>query len=133
MLSGGVFQYHIWIQQQVLHILLSVSIRSVCHFVMFLWFSISRQLLSQLQTRYYFTRKFKKKPFRALKRLFPFGTRHLTSVQTLFEVFKNQGIAVINISQHIYQLTSCSQKLIRMRHSRDMSRRKDSFIPKGVI
>ena len=47
---------------------------------------------------------FKKKPFLALKGLFPFRTRHLTPAQTLFEVFKSQGITVINISQHIYWL-----------------------------
>ena len=118
----------------MLHILFSVSIRFVCHFVMLLWFYISRQfcvfIIALNALLFHLEICYKRKPFLALKRLFPFGTRHLTPVQTLFEVFKNKGIAVTNISQHIYQFTSCSQKLICMHHSRDMSC-KSSLIPQG--
>ena len=89
----------------VAHILFSVSIRFVCHFVMFLWFYISRQfcvfIIASNALLFHLEICNKRKPFLALKRLFAFGTRHLTSVQT-FEVFKNKGIAVINISQQIY-------------------------------
>ena len=87
-------------------ILFSVSIRFVCHFVMFLWFYISRQfcvfIIASNALLFHLEICYKKKPLPALKRLFPFGTRHPTSVQALFEVFKNQGIAFANINQHIY-------------------------------
>ena len=72
---------------------------------MFLCFYISRQfcvfIIASNTLLFHAEICYKKKPFLALKRLFPFGTWHLTQVQT-FEVFKNQGMAVINISQHIY-------------------------------
>ena len=73
---------------------------------MFLWFYISQQfcvfIIASNALLFRFEICYKKKPFLALKRLFPFGTWHLTPVQTLFEVFKSQGIAVINMNQHIY-------------------------------
>ena len=61
-------------------ILFSVSIRFVCHFVMFLWSYISRQfcvfIIASNTLLFHLEICYKKKPFPALKRLFPFGTRH---------------------------------------------------------
>ena len=72
-----------------MHILFSVSIRFVCHFVVFLCFScffISRQfcvfIIASNALLFHLEICYKKKPFLALKRLFPFGIRHLTPVQT---------------------------------------------------
>ena len=53
-------------------------------FVIFLWFYISRQFcvfIIASNALFHLEICNKKKPFLALKRLFPFGTRHLTSVQ----------------------------------------------------
>ena len=73
----------------MLHILFSVSIHFVCHFVMFLLFYISRQfcvfIIASKALLFHLEICYKKKPFLALKRLFSFGTRHLTSVQTCVE------------------------------------------------
>ena len=69
-----------------MHILFSVSIRFVCHFVMFLWFYISRQfcvfIIASNALLFHLEICYKKKPFLALKRLFPFGIWHLTPAQT---------------------------------------------------
>ena len=55
---------------------------------MFLWFYISRQffvfIIASNALLFHLEIFNKKKPFLALKRKSPFGTRHLTSVQTLF-------------------------------------------------
>ena len=71
----------------MLHILFSVSIRFACYFVMFLWFYISWQfcvfIIASNTLLFHLEICYKKKPFLALKRLFPFGTRHLTPVQTI--------------------------------------------------